>query len=454
VGIKGAGMAALAQVVASHGVSVTGSDTNEVFFTDEILRNVGIPVFENFSSKHITYELDAVVYSTAYHRKTHEEIVQADNLHIPTFSYPEFVGKLSEQKLSVAICGTHGKTTTTAMIAHILSLAHKEPSAIVGSSVLNWQSGALAGTGPHFVFEADEYQNKFQYYAPWSVALTNVGYDHGDFFPTKDLYERVFSTFLKKVPKHGFLVVCEDDAGAMRVSEAFSSRRITYGFHKNSTYRAEIVSTKKEAEERFRVIVEGEVFGEFSIQLWGRHNITNATGAIALLDTMGVSVEDIAKGLADFRGTARRMEKKGIYNGALVFDDYAHHPEEISATLAAARNHFQEKSIVVIFQPHTFSRTETFADEFAESLSTADAVLLLDIYTSAREHAGSISSDDIVRKINAIHSERAANMHTAQRAADIVRKSADDNTVIITMGAGDVWQVGELLLNHKKIHKG
>lgn len=445
VGIKGAGMAALAQVVLAHGVRVSGSDTEEVFFTDEILKRLGITVYEKFSVHHITNELDAVVYSTAYRREAHEELVKADELQIPIFSYPEFLGKLSEQKLSIAVCGTHGKTTTTAMIAHVLHLSGGEPSAIVGSSVANWNSGALAGTGGHFVFEADEYQNKFQYYHPWSVVLTNVGYDHGDFFPTSEKYEKAFADFTARVPKHGFLIVCADDAGALRVTEPLASRRITYGLHEDAQYRAEALLRREGSGERFRVTKDGEELGEFSIHLWGRHQIQNAAGAVAMLDTMGIAASDIEKGLADFRGTARRMEAKGEYRGALVFDDYAHHPEEIAATLGAAREHFSDKSIVIVFQPHTFSRTETFLDGFARALAPADAVLLLDIYSSAREKKGSVSSDDIAERINAIHAERAANVHTIDQAAKLLRKSADENTVIITMGAGDVWQVGEAL---------
>jgi len=444
VGIKGAGMTALAQILASHKVHVTGSDTKETFFTDALLRQSGIHFFERFSQDNVPADTQAIIHSTAYHPEVHEELVFAQSRGIPVFSYPEFLGILTKQKLSIAVCGAHGKTTTTALLAHVLFSMGKDPSALVGSEVLDWKNDALMGTGVNFVFEADEYQNKLKHYHPWSLILTNVGYDHPDYFPTSQSYEEVFESFVRKIPPHGWVVVCADNEGAMRVSNV--SQRITYGYAKDALYQIREENPKRGFAQTFTIQKDNEVIGEFSLRLFGRHNIQNASGVIAFCDTMGLDMKAVSKGLQSFHGTTRRMEKKGTYKGSLVLDDYAHHPEEIEVTLDALKEHYPNKEKIVVFQPHTFSRTEMFLDDFGKSFQEADAVLLLDIYASSREKEGAISSDDLAKKINESSPEKAANVHTKERAIDLLKKSADKDTIIITMGAGDVWRVGEALV--------
>lgn len=446
VGIKGAGMSAIAHILHSHNISITGSDTKEVFFSDITLRRAGIRFFERFSKDNIPADTEAIVYSTAYQIETNEELLYAQSRGIALFSYPEFLGILTKQKLSIAVAGTHGKTTVTAMLAHVLLSAKKDPSAVVGSTVLNWKEGSLSGTGHHFVFEADEYQNKFRFYEPWSLIVTNIGYDHSDFFSDQEAYNETFSTFIKKIPPHGWVIVCADDIQALTVSEKALSHRITYGFHKDSLYRIEEMSCKKGFSQTFRVKKGENELGIFSLQVSGRHNIQNATGVIAFCDTIGIPVQDIIFGLGDFQGTARRMEYVGEYNKAIILDDYAHHPEEIQATLQAIDQKYPKKEKIVVFQPHTFSRTKEFLEGFAESLSKAHAVLLLDVYSSAREVSGEVSSDHIAHLINKTYPEKSSNIHTIENAVSLLRKSVDKNTLVITMGAGDVWQVGKKLL--------
>jgi UDP-N-acetylmuramate--alanine ligase len=316
----------------------------------------------------------------------------------------------------------------------------------VGSTVLNWKGGSLSGTGPHFVFEADEYQNKFRFYTPWSLIVTNIGYDHSDFFPNQESYNETFSTFIKRIPPHGWIVVCADNIQALTVSEKAVSHRITYGFHKDSMYCIEEMPCKKGFSQTFCVKKGENELGVFSLQISGKHNIQNATAVIAFCDTIGMSIQDIFFGLSDFKGTARRMEYIGEYNKAIILDDYAHHPEEIEATLQAVNQKYPQKEKIVVFQPHTFSRTKEFLDGFAQSLSKADAVLLLDVYSSAREVSGEISSNDIVSLINKYYPEKSSNVHTIENAVSLLRKSLDKKTLVITMGAGDVWQVGKELL--------
>lgn len=450
VGIKGAGMTSLATILKAHNVEVTGSDTQEVFFTDILLHNANIVVSTPFSEKNISDTVEAVVYSTAYKEETNSEIVLAKRKGIPLYSYPEFLGILTKQKKSIAVCGTHGKTTTSALLGHVLNYAEMHPSALVGGEVLNWKSGALSGTGSYFVFESDEYQNKFSYYAPWSILLTNVTWDHPDFFPDKNAYEKVFTDYIHKVPSDGWVIVNADDPGALRVSESKSFQRITYGYGEHAQYRIYDTTTQNGFIQSFSVRTNEKNLGIFSLSLFGKHNIQNATAVIALCDTLGIPMNAISRGLESFLGTTRRLEKKGVYhNTTYIYDDYAHHPEEIEASLLALKGVYPNKKLIVVFQPHTFSRTQTFLDLFVQSLNKADTIVLLDIYASAREHRGTISSDDIAKKITSAYpNKRAFNIHTIQNAVEYLYKEdlIDDSSVLVTMGAGDVWRVGEELL--------
>jgi UDP-N-acetylmuramate--alanine ligase len=448
VGIKGVGMTSLAQILVAHNIKVTGSDTEEEFFTDTILRKNGIVFSENFSPENIPKDVEAVIYSTAYHPETNEEILYAKKRGLAVFSYPEFLGILAKQKLSIAVCGTHGKTTTTALLAHVFKTAKKDPGALVGSKVIDWGGCALAGKGSHFIFEADEYQNKFQYYATWSALVVNIGFDHPDFFENQEMYNKVFYDFLKKIPPHGWIIVNADDDRSMEISKDFSSHRVTFGYSEISDYTIRETKTKPRMAQTFEIYKKGELLGTFSLKLFGQHNILNATSVIAFCDTIGISLQDIEKGLKDFSGTQRRMQIIGKYKGGIIIDDYAHHPREIEKTLEAVRQAYPKKEQIVVFQPHTFSRTKMFVREFAESLSSADAILLLDIYTSAREANGEISSNEIVKNINKKYTELSANVHTIERAVELLKKSVDKDTVVITMGAGDVWRVGEELVKN------
>lgn len=446
VGIKGVGMTSLAQILVSHNILVTGSDTEEKFFTDALLKKNGIIFFENFSSENISKDVEAVIYSTAYHPETNEELIYAKKKGISIFSYPEFLGLLAKQKLSIAVCGTHGKTTTTALLAQVFQEAKKEPSALVGSCVIDWNGCALAGNGSNFIFEADEYQNKFRHYDVWSAIVTNIGFDHPDYFENQQIYDKVFYEFLKHTPQHGWIIINADDERSMKISEEFSQHRVTFGYSDCADYCVKELQAKRHMAQTFEVYKKEEFLGEFSIKLFGSHNILNTLSVIAFCDTIGISLQEIARALEGFSGTQRRMQIIGEYNKGIIVDDYAHHPREIEKTLEAIRQAYPKREQIVVFQPHTFSRTKMFAKEFAQSLGSADAVLLLDIYASAREAKGEISSDEIVTYINKKHPKLSANVHTIKKAVQLLQQSVDKDTVVIAMGAGDVWRVGEELM--------
>lgn len=448
VGIKGTGMSSVARILASYGVRVSGSDTEETFFTEDSLKKANLRYFENFDSGHITGEEDVVIYSTAYSPQTNPELIEAKRRGIPLASYPEFLAMLVRERLSIAVCGSHGKTTTTAMLAHALKTAELDPSAIVGSSVLGWDGGALAGNGPHFVFEADEYQNKLAQYQPWSVLLTNVEWDHPDFFPTSEGYRETFEVFLAKVPPHGFLVVCGDDAEAIKAAKNSGKRFVTYGFSAGASenaYTVSDVSFTNTMTQKFRVSYDEKIVGEFEIQLIGRHNVQNAAGVVSMCHLLKCDMEKVAEGLRTFEGTARRFEQVGEKNGVLFFDDYGHHPTEIRVTLSGVRARYPHKRILAVFQPHTFSRTQALFEEFAQCFSVADKVYLLDIYASAREGKGTVTSEQLAERINAYDRGRAEYAGSIENAVAMLQKEMRPNDIVLTIGAGEGWRVNEEL---------
>ncbi|MFC1756373.1 UDP-N-acetylmuramate--L-alanine ligase [Patescibacteria group bacterium] len=440
IGIKGSGMTAVAEILKNHGIEVSGSDISEKFFTDAVLRTNNINFSEYFSADNIPNDADLIIYSTAYSEKNNPEIIEARKRNVPILSYPEALGKLFEEKLGIAVCGTHGKTTTSAMLAESLKSAGVDPSAIVGSKVIGWQGSSLAGNGEYFVAEADEYQNKLQYYNPLGAVLTSVDWDHPDFFPTVQEYEKTFADFVAKIPMHGFLIFSGDDADAERISKSANCTVLSYGFSENSDYRIE-----KKEKKSFEIFFDSESLGEFKINQLGKHNIQNAAAAISVCHKLKLDLDKVREALKNFQGTSRRFEYIGERNGAILIDDYAHHPAEIKVTLKAAREKYPEKNIWTIFHPHTFTRTKALLEDFAQSFDDANNVIIIDIYGSAREEQGGVSSKELVDLINKYNHDKAEYIPDIRRVIDFLGNKIGENDVVISMGAGDVWRVVDKL---------
>ncbi|HOW60361.1 MAG TPA: UDP-N-acetylmuramate--L-alanine ligase [Candidatus Moranbacteria bacterium] len=443
IGIKGAGMVSVAQILQSRNIEVSGSDTGEIFYTDAILKRCKIPFFEQFAPEHIPQDADLVIYSTAYNKENNVEIAEAEKMGITLISYPEFLGMLLGEKLGIAVSGTHGKTTTSAMLAEVLKYAELNPSAIIGSQVISWQGSALAGKGDYFIAEADEYQNKLQYYNPWSVILTSVDWDHPDFFHSFSEYKKVFEDFVQKIPKTGFLIVWGDSSSALEVAEKANCSKVTYGYSEDCDYKI----VKQDGLQKFEVFYKEENLGLFEIALIGKHNVLNATAVIALCHQMGVNMEKVRESLKNFKGTSRRFEKIGMFGKIILIDDYAHHPDEIKATLEGAREYFKEKTIWTVFHPHTFSRTKALLSEFAQSFDDTEKVIIIDIYGSAREKQGGVSSNDLVNLINKYQPGKAEYVPHVDEVIEYLKEKSGQYDVLITMGAGDVWKIGEKLKN-------
>ncbi len=447
IGIKGVGMTALAQVLKAQGKNVAGSDTTEEFFTDQVLNKAGISYHSGFKADHINQQIDLVIKSTAY-GDDNEEIQEAGRRHLKIIDYPEALGELTKNQSSIAVTGSHGKTTTTAILAYILQAAGLSPTALVGSEVIQWQGNALIGSGEWFVFEADEYQNKLQHYQPQGVILTSIDWDHPDFYKDREVYRQAFVDFLKKVPADGWVVACYDDPEVRKaVAEAGlkPEQLVTYGLG-NGFVRL-VRTWLEEGRWHFAVEAGDEFIDNFYFRLVGGHNVANALAVIACARKLGLDMAVVKHALQSFEGTRRRFESKGRLNNNLVLiDDYAHHPSEVTAALRGARAFYPYKNIRVVFHPHTFSRTEALQDGFAKCFTEADEVVVLDIYSSAREKTGNITAEDLVKSISE-HHKNVKYLSTIKEAAEYLGETATRSDLVITMGAGDVWKVGNLLID-------
>jgi UDP-N-acetylmuramate--alanine ligase len=444
IGIKGSGVIAVVQILKAWGKVITGSDTNEKFFTESILKKLGINFFENFSEKNITDDIDLVIYSTAYNRDNNIEFAEAQKRRLKMISYPEILGELFNQKYGIAVCGTHGKTTTSALLAFVFKSAGLDPSAAIGSQIRDWGSSGLAGQGDFFIIEADEYQNKFLYYQPKSVILTSSDWDHPDCFKDFKSYKQAFIDFVKKIPKSGFLVVWGDSASTVEIASYCAGQVIKYGFLDSND-----VILKKIGPGRFKIMISGKDLGEFSTRLVGDHNLLNAAAVITIGHKFNINVDDIRKAVASFQGTTRRFEIIGERNGAIIIDDYGHHPEEIIATLKSTRELYPENNIIAVFHPHSYTRTEALLHDFSQSFNDANRVIVLDIYGSARENSGKVSSQDLVNLINKYDPGKAEYIPKIEDVTDYLKGSISIKDLVITIGAGNVNEVAENLVHNK-----
>ncbi|HEX8974489.1 MAG TPA: UDP-N-acetylmuramate--L-alanine ligase [Patescibacteria group bacterium] len=446
VGIEGAGTSALAQIYGNMGYIVSGSDNGDHFYR-QVLEGKGIETFDDFKKENVPADIDFAVHSTAF-KDNNPEIEEIKSRGIDLLAYPEALGELFKQKVGIAVCGTHGKTTTTAMLAQALENAEVSPTALVGSRVIGWDTNVLLGGGEYFAIEADEYQDKLRFYEPWSVILTSVDWDHPDFYPDFASYKDAFKRFVKKITVTGHLVVWGDSSDTLEVAKHAGGKVLTYGYGLDNQYRIgeqRLVNSGNETIQEFELFCGQESLGLFETPLAGRHNVLNTTAVIALCHAMNLDLAKVREALEKFQGTARRFQQVGMLGNAILIDDYAHHPDEIKATLGGARERFGEKTIWTVFHPHTFTRTKALLQEFAQSFDEADRVVVIDIYGSAREQQGGVSSEDLVKLINKYTYGKAEYVSTIDEATEYLKEKSGQFDVLITMGAGDVWRVGEKL---------
>ena len=444
VGIKGTGMSALAQITPLIiDAVITGSDVEHKFFTDDILERSGIKVLP-FNPENVR-KADLVVISAAYD-DSHPEVAEAKKLGIPTYTYPQFLGKLMAKKRGISIAGTHGKTTTTAMVGKILLDNGYDPSVVVGSDVPCLGGNAHAGQGEYFVAESCEYRRHFLNYSPEHLIITNMEFDHPDYFKDLDDVIQAFNELAAKLPENGNLVIWHDDPNRERIKTR--AKITTYGFNPAAEFRADNVVFDASGST-FDVYRKNEKIGQLHLCVSGNHNVLNSLAAIALTIQIGVPADKALKSLDGFNGTKRRFEKIGIKKGAVIVDDYAHHPTEIQTTLEGARRSYPGRRIRAIFQPHTYSRTEKLFYEFSRAFKDADEVVLAEIFSSAREKKSpknSISSAELAKQIQKWN-KNTKYFPTLDEITNYLDQTLSEDDLVITLGAGDVYKVGQTLVS-------
>lgn len=445
VGIGGSGLSAIAEVLLESGWHVSGSDQMLSPFA-QALAERGATVNIGHSAANIN-GAEIVIISSAI-APDNVEVITAQSRGIPVLKRADFLGQLMRGQLGIAVAGTHGKTTTTGLIAFMLDCAGLDPTFIVGGVLANYGTNARASktsaeAGPRpFVVEADEYDRMFLGLRPTVAVVTNVEHDHPDIYPTLPEMQEAFHAFTQLLPSDGLLVVCADDPFARRLAEERRSTggaAVLYGLRREADFRGDELRLNGAGGYDFLVVKNEKTLGLARNRLPGEHNVLNSLAAFAVADFLNVDFNTARNSLADYQGAGRRFEVKGEVNGITIIDDYAHHPTEIRATLAAARRRFAGRPLWVMFQPHTFSRTRTLLVDFAASFNDADHVIIVDIYRSREEPDPAVSSAHLVKRMK--HPD-VQHIPTLAEAADELCAKLKSGDVLLTLGAGDGDWVG------------
>ena len=446
IGIGGISMSGLAEILLSEGFSVSGSDWNRSSLT-QMLEEQGAKV--NYGkpqrAENITDDIDLVVYTAAVHRDN-PEYAEAVRKNIPVLTRAQFLGQLMRNyKTPIAVSGTHGKTTTTSMISEILLQADTDPTLSVGGILRSIHGNIRVGKSDLFVVEACEYTNSFLSFFPKIGIILNIEEDHLDFFKDIEEIRDSFRRFARLIPDDGCLILNSGIDRWQEITEGLSCRIITFGLDESADYSPSDITYNEFADATFLAHRKGAAPLPVTLGVPGEHNILNALAALALSDLLCLSPADAQEALRSFHGTDRRFEYKGTVNGITIIDDYAHHPTEITATLKAARN-YPHKTLWCVFQPHTYSRTKAFLDDFASALCLADRVILADIYAARETDTLGISSADIRDRIVKA-GKKCDYFHTFEEIEKFILANCINGDLLITMGAGDVVNIGETLLS-------
>lgn len=452
IGIGGIGLSAMAKILLEEGHRVSGSDLQSSPLTAN-LEAQGASIYKGHAAENVG-PASLVIMSSAI-QPDNPEVVAAQQRGIPVIKRDQMLGRMMEGRYGIAVAGTHGKTTTTAMIAWLLTQTGLDPTFIVGGVVENLGTNAHAGQGEHFVIEADEYDYTFLGLKPRLAVVTVIEMDHPDCFRDLDEVTEAFKRFVSLVPEDGCVVGCGDESRVRAIlkeiagTEGFEGAEgggpqiVTYGLGMGVDWRAVEIRTNEVGGSDFVALRDGRSVGTFGLQLPGLHNVKNALAAIVVADHLGLDLADVGTALREFRGTQRRFEFKGEAGGVQVYDDYAHHPTEIQATLTAARGRYPDSEIWTVFQPHTYSRTKALLHEFAESFGDADHVIVVDIYAAREYDDLGVSATDIVARM--MHPD-AHHIATLDEATDYLLGHLKAGDVLITLGAGDGYLVGEGVL--------
>jgi UDP-N-acetylmuramate--alanine ligase len=451
VGVGGIHMSGIAQILHARGHSVSGSDLYLTPLTEK-LEAMGVTVSRGHDAANVG-EAELVVYTSAAH-EDNPEIIEARRRGLPTIKRAQMVARLMEGKRSIAIAGSHGKTTTSSLVAFMLWQAGRSPTFMVGGEMVGLETNAMPGEGPDFVVEADEFDAAFLNYHPDIALVTNVEPDHLDIYGSFERLKDTFRQFLSQVKPNGYIVACRDDPALQAILRETAGddvnlpvHVVSYGLDPSSEWLAEGISSKGVDGYTFVVKCGKQVYATFETRLPGIHNVSNALGAIAVGSILGLPLEAMRRSVAEFRGVKRRFQPVGEAAGVTVMDDYAHHPTEVRATLAAARDRFPGRRLVCLFQPHTYSRTRYLLDGFRTCFADCDVLLIAETYAAREEPSAGMSAEELAREVRQPRARYAGDLAQSAAAAAALLAPGD---VFFTVGAGDVEKVGPMVLEALK----
>lgn len=449
VGVGGIGMSGLAEIVHELGFDVSGSDLRSNSTTQR-LSALGVKIFLGHRAANVA-DSDVVVYSSAI-RPDNPELVEAINLGIPVIARAELLAELMRVKYGVAVAGSHGKTTTTSLVATVLRAAGFDPTVAVGGKMAALGSNAKLGAGDLMVAEADESDGSFLHLSPTIAVVTSIDPEHLDYWGSHERIKEAFVQFCSRVPFYGLAVLCLDHPDVQSILPAVRRRHTTYGFSPQAEYRAKDVQAFGR-EMRFNVYKHGLPLGEFSVRTPGRHNVLNSLAAIAVADELEVPIDVIQQSLGDFDGVARRFTVIGESRGIMLVDDYGHHPAEIRATLEAARSGF-DRRLVIAFQPHRYTRTRDLFEQFVTSFNLADIVVVTDIYAAGEVPIQGVSGESLARALRQHGHKRVHYVQNKEDLPGFLHKIVQSGDVVIALGAGDINKsVRELLERLESEHE-
>lgn len=446
VGIGGIGMSGIAEILLDQGFRISGSD-RALSEVTERLEKLGAEIYEGHRPEHVKPDVDALVYSSAV-TPDNPEVVEAQRRKIPVIRRAEMLAEVMRLKYGIGIAGTHGKTTTTSMVSLVLMEGGLDPTVIVGGKLSGLGgTNARLGKGEFIVVEADEFDRSFLSITPTIAVLTTLDVDHLDCYRDLEDIKSAFIQFATKVPFYGFIVLCLDEPALQDIVPQLSKKKmITYGLNPQADLQAVDVLYKQNTST-FTVLREEKELGSVVIKVPGRHNVQNALAAIAVGLELGVPFDNVKKGIEKFTGVYRRWEKKGEVGGIMLYDDYAHHPTECRATLAGAKAGWRRR-LVCVFQPHLYSRTRDFYDEFGKAFLLADVLVVTDVYPAREEPIQGVTGELIANAAEQFGHKDVHYVPDKKQIPAYLKKIVKKGDIVITMGAGDIWKYGEEFLQN------
>ena len=442
VGIGGIGMSGIAELLINLGYKVSGSDLKLSHITKRLEKKGGI-IFQGHTKEQVT-SANVVVTSTAI-AKENPEVIQAKALSIPIIPRAEMLAELMRIKYSIAVSGAHGKTSTTAMISQILNTAGLDPTVVIGGLLQGLDTNALHGKGDFIVAEADESDGSFLKYSPAIAAVTNIDLEHLDFYKDIEDIKDKFVQFINSVPFYGLAILCLDNEHVQNILPRIMVRYTTFGMTAQSDLQAKEIALKG-SKSYFKVVHHEKTLGEINLNIAGKHNISNALASIATAIELKIDFKTIKKALESIKGVQRRLEIKGEKKQILVMDDYGHHPTEILATLAAVRESYKDKRLIVVFQPHRYTRTKGLFHEFTRAFYQCDILIVLPIYAASEQEIEGVNSQQLCKGIEEHGHKDVSYAPDFTQALSMITHKVKKNDVVLTLGAGDIYTLGEELV--------